>query len=292
MRSEFIPPRQSKQGFRHFYTPRPLDSPEISIRGIGLREVMWPNLVERPTGLGDFLFMLFHDPAHASAEVPGNAHLHLEAPDTLMLWPPGAGQYYGNPHARFSHSWIHCEGERIRRILADMPAGLPMVTPFSLPDSTRFQRCLVEIHEELVSTTRPDPVLVGNLLENCLREIARSRIAQSPEKESGIPPNLLAVRAHIGSHSAEPLTLPELARMAGMSVPYFCARFKAAFHMAPIECLIQHRMLHAAHLLADHGASVLEIAQRVGYEDAFHFSKMFKKHFGQSPREFRRRGAE
>lgn len=286
---ESNPPRVSMTGFRHFYQPRPVDTPELSVRGVGVRELMPPSFFERPTGLGDYLFMLFHDPAHIATQP---MTLALQPAESLVLWPPGAGQYYGNPGARYAHSWIHCEGSRVERILAGLPEPLELGTPFPLPEPMKFQQSMVAIHQEIVASARPDPVIVGNLLENCLREVARSLHGQTPEGEQRIPAKLMAVRAHLGSHSAEPLTLPDLARMAGMSVPYFCARFKAAFQTSPVECLIQHRMLHAAHLLADQGASIQEIAQRVGYEDAFHFSKMFRKHFGQSPRGFRKLQAQ
>jgi hypothetical protein len=79
-------------GFKRFFSPRPLDSRELSIRGIGIRELMPPGMIERPHGTGDYLFMLFHDPAVAGirpmTEPPGG-------PDTMMVWPPGKAQYYG-----------------------------------------------------------------------------------------------------------------------------------------------------------------------------------------------------
>jgi AraC-like DNA-binding protein len=230
--------------------------------------------------------MLFHDPAQVNV-VRGD--FPLQAAETLIIWPPGTGQYYGNAGAPFSHSWLHCLGARVDRILAALPAPLPLAEPFPLREreANAFQNCLMEIHSELIAQSRPDEVLAGNLMENCLRQIARARQDAVEPRPSNPAPRLLAVRAYIGSHSAEPLTLPLLAQLAGMSVPYFCARFKAAFAQSPIDYLIQHRMLHAAHLLTDQAASVSEIAQRVGYEDAFHFSKMFKRHFGKSPRDFR-----
>ena len=83
--------------------------------------------------------------------------------------------------------------------------------------------------------------------------------------------------------------LQDLARTAGMSPSYFCTQFKKWFGLSPIDYLIQYRMLHAAHLLADNNLMVSEIALRVGYNDPFLFSKMFKKHFGQSPRAMRTR---
>jgi two-component system response regulator YesN len=47
-------------------------------------------------------------------------------------------------------------------------------------------------------------------------------------------------------------------------------------------------MREAAYLLHDRNLNVTEIARRVGYAEIFHFSKLFKKRFGRSPRETRR----
>jgi iron complex transport system substrate-binding protein len=105
--------------------------------------------------------------------------------------------------------------------------------------------------------------------------------------QTSIPENLLAVRRWIGTAPARRTSLSEMARMAGLSVPHFSARFKKVFNLSPVECLIQHRLHHAAYLLADKNLSIGEIASQVGYEDVFHFSKAFKKHFGRSPRAMR-----
>lgn len=269
-------------GFRLFFTPRPLDSREISIAGMGVREMMIPCMVGRARGTGDYLLMLFHSPARMSAR-PGNAT--LQNPDTMMIWTPGKGQYYGNHSARFSHTWIHCHGTRIHRLIKT--SGLPVLKPFQTSDSSRFQQCLLDIHRELISYTKPNAIIVSNLLENCLQEIARSISHKSLNVR--IPENLLAARNLISNSPTQRITLDDLAKVASMSVSHFCASFKKTFGLAPVECLIQHRMHHAAHLLGNKDMTISEIALQVGYEDLFHFSKMFKKHFGLSPRNLRKR---
>ena len=40
-----------------------------------------------------------------------------------------------------------------------------------------------------------------------------------------------------------------------------------------------------------YGGNIQEVAAMVGYEDAYHFSKLFKKHFGISPSQARRNGS-
>ena len=270
---------------KRFFSPQPVDSRELSIRGIGIREVMPPCAIERPNGTGDYLLMLFHDPAfagaHPGAEEPGK-------PDTMMIWPPGKPQHYGNRSNSFSHSWIHCEGGRIRRML--VRAGIPVLKPFQVSPPSCFEQCLLDVHGELVSRMRPDEVIVGNLLENCLREISRALAGTG--SGARIPENLMSVRRLIATVPARAITLDEMAARAGMSVPYFCSRFKKMFGLPPMECLIQHRLHRAAHLLSDRNLTVSEIAAQTGYNDLFHFSKMFKKHFGISPRGMRKRRAK
>jgi len=267
-------------GFKRFFSPEPLGSRELRIRGVGIRELMPSCAVERPGGTGDWLLMLFH-----TAAFIGRTKDKLEKLDTLMIWPPGKGQHYGNLSEPFCHSWVHCEGSRIERILRR--ARLPILRPFHVLDPSRFQQGLLDMHGELVSYTRPDAILVGNLLENGVRSVARTMTERG--RKVRISENLLAVRRLIVTPPMRKMTLSEMATVAGMSVPYFCHRFKEAFDLSPMEYLIRHRLHHAAHLLTNKNLCITEIAAEVGYGDLFHFSKMFKKHFGLSPSELRKR---
>lgn len=276
---------RTSAGFKHFFAPRPLDSKALSIAGIGVHERMRPSLIRRPQGTGDYLFMLFHDAAGAACEETAGAAVEWK-PETMMIWRPGAGQFYGNGQKAYSHSWIHCEGTEIGRWLRE--AGLPVGRPFAVAAPELFSGCLLALYDELMAHVRPDAVIAANVLENGLRRIARGlRAGEAASAGEDVSENLLAVRRWIGTAPARKVTLGELARMAGMSVPHFCARFKAAFGQPPIACLIAQRLNHAAYLLADKNLGIAEIAARVGYEDGFHFSKAFKQHFGRSPRALR-----
>lgn len=274
--------RIGTSGFKQYYSPRPLDIPELSVCGMGIREVMPPCQISRPRGTSDYLLMLFHDEAVISTDC---ADTKIWPAGSMMIWPPGKAQFYGHPTQRYVHTWIHCEGARIRRLIK--ASGLPLHTPFSVTHASLFEQCLLDVHQELVSYVRPDAVIVGNHLENGLRSITRSRA--SGNEGVALSPGLLAVRQLIGEAPARRITLHDLATLAGMSIPSLCVQFKKSFGLSPIECLIQHRMRHAAHLLANPLLSIQEIGRQVGYEDPFHFSKLFKKHFSYSPREARHR---
>lgn len=243
-------------------------------------------MIDRPNGTGDYLLMLFHEDSQIGVSSKSK-DLKDQPVNSMIIWPPGATQLYGNRRHPFSHSWIHCDGRRIKALLK--ASGLPLKKPFQVPPAATefFQRTLHEIYTELISHSEPQEIIAGNLLENALLQIARAR--RAPLAQNQVQQRLLAVRSHLGSHYGHPLDLQAMAKIAGMSVPYFCARFKAAFQITPMACLIQQRMQHASYLLSNPVRGIAEIAEEVGYEDAFHFSKMFKRHFGVSPRALRKR---
>lgn len=90
-------------------------------------------------------------------------------------------------------------------------------------------------------------------------------------------------------HFSEKISLDQIARNMYLSPFYISRLFKNEVGDAPINYLISLRMKEAEQLLlAQPDASVQDIAKSVGYEDAYHFSKVFKKHFGISPSNFRK----
>jgi AraC-like DNA-binding protein len=268
-------------GFKHFFAPAPLSTPALAVRGLGVHERMHPSLIRRPQGTGDYLLMLFHDEAHAGT-TPDLDQMH--PPETMFIWTPEHAQYYGHPSRLFSHSWIHCNGSRLKAWLRE--SRLPLGSPFAVRDGLLFTECLLALYTELVSYPEPDPVIASNILENGLRELARQVRSQSPSLR--LPSGLLAARRQIGASPAGDITLASLAATAGLSVTHFCVQFRRAFAQSPIQCLIEHRLNHAAFLLADTALRISDVASRVGYGDAFHFSRAFKKQFGKSPRALRR----
>lgn len=84
-------------------------------------------------------------------------------------------------------------------------------------------------------------------------------------------------------------TLEELGQQVGLSRSALAERFRAAMGDTPLNHLRTLRMQKALQLLSDTRQTLEQIALAVGYQDAFGFSKVFKRTTGQSPREFRER---
>jgi two-component system response regulator YesN len=93
---------------------------------------------------------------------------------------------------------------------------------------------------------------------------------------------------YIDEHFEQPLTLEEVASVAGLSPTYFSAVFKKLSDKNFSEYLTDRRIREAKKLLRDTTWNINEIADRVGYRDAKYFSKLFIKITGLKPKEFRR----
>lgn len=79
------------------------------------------------------------------------------------------------------------------------------------------------------------------------------------------------------------LKLGEFARLSSRSLSAFKRDFQKQFHTTPGKWLLEKRLQHAMHLLSNCGRTVSEAAFESGFQDASHFSRCFRSHFGMAP---------
>ncbi|MCR5331961.1 MAG: AraC family transcriptional regulator [Lachnospiraceae bacterium] len=93
---------------------------------------------------------------------------------------------------------------------------------------------------------------------------------------------------YFGEHYSEKISLDIISENMYVSPFYISKIFKSVTGDTPIRHLINVRLDRARELLCgENGMSIAEIAASVGYDDAYHFSKLFKKRFGVSPSKIR-----
>jgi len=68
-----------------------------------------------------------------------------------------------------------------------------------------------------------------------------------------------------------------------MSVSSFHAHFKAVTALSPLQFQKQIRLQEARRLMLSDDLDAAEAGYRVGYDDASHFSREYKRHFGEPP---------
>jgi AraC-like DNA-binding protein len=90
--------------------------------------------------------------------------------------------------------------------------------------------------------------------------------------------------AKIRGNFDKPLSIEDLARELSMSVSGFHAQFKAMTAMSPLQFQKHLRLQEARRLLLSQNLDAAVAGYRVGYEDASHFCRDYKRHFGKPPR--------
>ena len=94
--------------------------------------------------------------------------------------------------------------------------------------------------------------------------------------------------AYIESHLKEPLSVDLLAERAGFSPYYFCRLFSLYMDMPVMEYVRRRRLTKGATEICE-GRRILDVAMDYGFESHNGFSKAFRKVYGYSPDEYRRR---
>jgi len=94
---------------------------------------------------------------------------------------------------------------------------------------------------------------------------------------------------YIDSHLGEQTRLAKLAKLAAYEKTYFSTLFKQLFAASPIQYIQNKRIEKAKSLLRNTNMKLEAVAQELGFKDAFHFSKTFKKITKEPPGEFRKR---
>jgi len=99
--------------------------------------------------------------------------------------------------------------------------------------------------------------------------------------------HLLRAKDLADGRYAEPLTVDDMARAAGLSRAHFSREFRRAFGDSPHGYLLTRRLERAAALLRTTDRSVAEICLAVGLQSIGSFTTSFKRAFGASPTAYR-----
>jgi AraC-like DNA-binding protein len=115
------------------------------------------------------------------------------------------------------------------------------------------------------------------------RDIGKAQQVLAPYDE--FEPAVRYVREHLGSN----LSIPELARLASMSLSRFERRFKSVFGLPPSQYIVRVRVNEACRRLTSGNESIAEIATAVGFYDQSALARAFSQIMGVSPTAYRKR---
>ena len=95
------------------------------------------------------------------------------------------------------------------------------------------------------------------------------------------------VTEHIEQNLAKPLPLTELAAVVHMSLFHFARLFRHSTGHPPHRFVIRRRIARAREFLARPELTIAEISRQVGFRTPNHFTTVFRRVSGVTPREYR-----
>jgi AraC-like DNA-binding protein len=120
--------------------------------------------------------------------------------------------------------------------------------------------------------------------------LSRDYPADLRQSERGLSAFLLRrAMEYIDEHLDAKLRLPEIARVVQLSPCHFARQFKHASGFSPHQFVVRRRIMRGAELLVSTQLSLGEIALEIGCSDQSHFTTLFRKTTGMTPRAFRDR---
>jgi AraC family transcriptional regulator len=101
-------------------------------------------------------------------------------------------------------------------------------------------------------------------------------------------PVLTRVLDYIRANLGRDLTITELAAVANMSPHHFSLRFKDSVGVAPHQWVVRTRVREAERLLRVQSMSVVEVALSLGFSHQSHFTAVFRRLTGTTPKRYQR----
>jgi AraC family transcriptional regulator len=215
-------------------------------------------------------------------------------PGTLNMTPPnvdGSWEAEASSHAivlTIPHAYLS-------RVISEHwdadPRGVEIVPQFLARDrliESIMTRLALRAHQG----SHSDSLYVASACEFLVHHVidGYSSLSKSvPRYSGGLGRRLNAVVDYIEANLAGPISLRELAGLAGVSGRHFERAFRQSLELPPHAYVLRRRVSAARGLLIGQAALTMEqIARRVGFSSASHLASAFRRHEGYSPTRFRR----
>ena len=239
---------------------------------------------ERPTGRRDYQLLYI---------AKGKGHFYFDGKEqiitegNMILYRPNEVQmyYYYAPDKTEAY-WVHYTGRHVESILEfyELPETENVFYTGTSPDYQWMYRQMIQ---ELQLCRANYEELLSLMLRHIFIMINRY-IVEGRKAGSDIQNEIERAAHYFNENYNKPLNIDEYAESRHMSTCWFIRSFKQILKVTPMQYILSLRMANAQSLLETSEYNISEIAEAVGYDNPLYFSRLFHKHIGVSPTEYRK----
>ncbi len=179
---------------------------------------------------------------------------------------------------QWDYKHIHFKVDEKSRRVAEKALGF-----IAFPEND-IERRIDEIFWEMRHFSTVSPYILSNHVSNMLTEMIQLR-----SQDTIVHPHMQLIEKaakYMRDHYMEQINISDLAKNEFVSVFYFTRLFKDYYGTSPYDYLVKYRLNKSKFMLLQ-GRTIKEIAQECGFGNANNFSRIFKRHIGVSPNQFR-----
>jgi AraC-like DNA-binding protein len=189
---------------------------------------------------------------------------------------------------RYIEAVLAHSGYRLERARAELGAGLERLTEpllsagFLDRKSHREMFTAMEEHSESART-------VSELVAACRALVVDIKNAMSDRTAAQQDRGTRRAIAFMKEHASEPLSVAQVAHVAGFGPDHFCRLFKRDEGITPERYLMRLRVERAKSMLSGTSLNLESVGTLSGFGTRNYFHRVFKRAVGMTPTEFRER---
>ena len=249
----------------------------LQINSCGFQHLSAGWTVVREKGRYDYHLLFINS---GKIEVCCREETQILTKGNFVVYKPGERQYYASKTGTDS-LWLHFGGAAAEEILKsfELEGGI-YTADYSISVFETYSNLIRQFNQPQLKKLANGTLLT--LLAHISDAVKNISAAENAEAISEI-------LTYINMNYNKKLTIEELSKRAGYSKSRFSHLFSELLHTTPLSYQKDIRLTNACELLSGSKHSIGEVARSCGFEDQLYFCRVFKKKYGISPSEYRRK---
>lgn len=265
-------------------------SKPLVITAVGYYRVHTSRVIEteRPNGRGDYQLLYI---------AAGSVHFYFDGVErivpkgNMVLFRPGETQmYYLYSADKPETYWVHFTGSDVGHLLNyyQMPRNENV---FFTGTSADYQWLFRQMIQELQLQRINYEDLLNMSLRHILLIINRY-LYEGSDIGTDMLDEIERATHYFNEHYNQSIVIEDYAKERGMTANWFIQSFRKVTKYTPMQYIVHLRMTNAMNLIDNTNYNMAQIAAAIGYDNSMYFSRIFKKHTGMTPTEYKRRNED